>query len=234
MIEGKKKNKGIILAVVIAGAIIAATVTAAVGYWSPLSALRSQDATQPSVAASADDVPYSKARLPPPMPLVNTQGIQVSSFAQAKNQTGFATAPALPATKVPTGLDLASIRIRTSAADPQSNIISVFYTPRGVTAADNDTFQGVMAKGGLAIIYSHEPSSQTYDRAKWMEAFVNEAPNARHIENINGSPAIVVEGNPPQGLTHQVFIYSGDLQINLVSMTYTSVDLVKIAQSIQG
>jgi hypothetical protein len=233
MIEGKKKNKGIILAAILAGAIIAATVTAAAAYWSPLSAPLSQDAAQTN-AATADDAPYSKARLPPPVPLVNTQGNQVSSFAQAKNQTGFAMAPALPATAVPAGLDLASIRIRTSVEDPQSNIISVFYTPSGVTASDSDTFQGVMAKGGLAIIYSHEPSSPTYDRAKWMEAFVNEAPNARHIENINGSPAIVVEGNPPQGLTHQVFIYSGELQINLVSMTYTSADLVKIAQSIQG
>lgn len=184
-------------------------------------------------AANVDEnAPYSKARMPPPMRLVDSHGSDVATLDRAKTETGFSQAPSLP-TDIPAGLQVGSLRVRTSD-NIQENLITVFYVPGEVTASDNDSFESVMTNGGIAIIYSHEPTSKDYDRATWMKLFVDEAPDVRGIRDINGNPAIVVQGNPPLGLTHQVYIYSGDMQVNLVSMKYAPEELAKIAQSIKG
>ncbi len=206
-------------------AVAAASTSIYYSYYKPLAGEQSQNSGgQNTLADDANAI----RRGPPPVPLIDSHG-PAFPFGQAMVATGFKSA-SLPS-QVPNGLNLDSVRVKASG-NVETSFITAFYTPDGVKAADSNTFEDVMRGGGIAVIYAHEPTSPTYDQAKWMKEFVADAPDVRRIETVNGHPAIAVTGNPDKGLTYQVYIYEGDLQINLVSLKYTDTDLLKIAGSI--
>lgn len=218
-------SKNVLIAASLAIAIVA-SVYAASTFWSPNSV-----GGENRTGATNEDAPYSKARRPPPMPIVSTNGVEATTFDIAKDRTQLASALTLP-TAVPDELEEVSIRIKTSD-EAENNLISVFYTPADFKVSDNDTFEDVMINGGIAIIYSKEPSSADYSRDSWMKKFVDEDSENRHIQDINGSTALVMDGNPPLGQTYQVYVYNAHTQINLVSMRYDVDGLIKVAASIK-
>jgi hypothetical protein len=167
-------------------------------------------------------------RGPPPRQL-DAWGPQVSSMNIAKSMTGYASA-SLPS-YVPAQLKLESVRAKIST-QTGDKFLTAIYTPQGITARDNDTFESVMDGSGMLIVYTQINQSPTFNLTKWMQSFVSEAPNVRHLETINGHPAIVTLGNPQIDATNQVLIYIDNLQINLVSKNYDIAELVKAAQSI--
>lgn len=236
MEEGSKKTNRIskananvkiiiIIVTVIAAAAATSTSIYYYGYFLPVTNEPQQDSAEQTDVGSN---PNAVRRQPPPMPLIDSHGPAVSSD-EAKTLTRFESS-SLPS-QMPDGLQLDAVRVRTSH-DLQENLMTAFYTPVGVKAGDRDTFESVMEGGGIAIIWSHEPTSSSYDQASWIEAFVTDAPDVRRTETINDYPAIAVTGNPDKGLTYQVFLYKGDMQINLVSLKFTDTELLKIASSI--
>jgi hypothetical protein len=222
------KSKGIpttkIILTIVVIAVVAASTALYYNYYSLLGSTSSQDAATDTTASN----PNTIRRGPAPKPLIDSHG-PAFQLNQAKTLTGFELA-SLPS-ELPAGLDLSSVRVRTST-DVEANLMTAFYTPPGVKADNTDTFESVMAGGGIAIIYAHEPTSPAYDQEKWIAAFVEDAPDVRRLETINGNPTIAVTGNPDKGLTYQVFLYKANMQINLVSLKFTDTELLKIASSI--
>lgn len=194
-------------------------------YFAATSYLPSQD---PDVVQDDTTLPINTPNLrkgPPPMSL-EAWGTKYSSFEQARASSEMASA-SLPSA-VPSDLHLDSVRVQ---GDESTKFMTAFYLSQGDSTDDSSTFQDVMSRGGIVVVYSIE-SYSPFDREKWMEAFVSEAPEVRRIETVNGTPAVVNTGNPEEGITYQVLFWDGDLKINLVSIKYTDQDLIRIAETI--
>lgn len=217
---------------IIAVSVMAVLAVSVAAYLLSVSSLGTQGAADTESSSSVSQKTTDKndsANLrkgPPPMPLT-AWGDRTESFDQAKASVGINTA-SLPS-KIPAELKLDSARVKT---DRSAKLMTVFYTPQGIAASDAQTFQDIMSGGGLAIVYSIESLSPEFNRQDWIKAFVGEEPDIRRIETINGVQAVVNTGNPDQGITYQVLFWKGDLQINLVSLKYTDVELMEIAKSI--
>lgn len=144
---------------------------------------------------------------------------------QAINMTGFDIAK-LPS-KIEPNLTLESVRVRDYSP---SYLMTAFYVPPENTATDTDTFEDIIANGGIIIIYSEEPTSPSYDPQKWREGFVNAASDVRKLSTINGHPAILVTGNQEQKINSQVLVYVDNLQIDIVSLQHNTQELMNIAE----
>ncbi|HXG08075.1 MAG TPA: hypothetical protein VNI77_12205, partial [Nitrososphaera sp.] len=206
------KTKSVFIVGIAVAAVLAASLTAYMQ--SSMLAIHEDDSSS-LYNPSNNDANLQKG--PPPMPL-SGWGPKLQSFDEAKESSGLATI-SLP-TRVPSEVAFDSARVLSSPGDSTS-IVTVFYTPKGVTADDTTTFQDIMSNGGIAIVYAKESVSPEFDRDKWMEDFVNEAPEVRRIVDINNTPAVVNMGNMDQEITAQVLFYKGGVQINLVSLKYT-------------
>lgn len=161
----------------------------------------------------------------PPMKL-ESWGPKYQSFEEAKSASGLANAFA--PSYIPSELNLDSVRVQSGNG---ANFMTAFYASKNDTTKDSDSFQDFMKNGGIAIVYMYDPPSETFDRDEWIERYVSEAPDGRHIETINGKPAIVSEGFPDQEITYQVVFYSDDVLVDLISLKYTDTELVKVAES---
>lgn len=160
-------------------------------------------------------------------------GKETASFAQAKIDSGI-TQMTLPS-YVPANLKPESVRVITS---PISNSTTVIYTPLGVTATDNDTFEKVMSDGGMFVVYTKEKVGSTYDQGKWVEQFVNEAPTVKYLLTINGHTVVSVKGAPEKDIPSEIWILYDQpakdtvIQTMLVSLVQSNAELEKIAKSL--
>lgn len=184
--------------------------------------------------ASAYPPDFALRKGPPPMGLA-AWGSESSSFEAARSAADLSFA-SLPTYLPAAGLELRSVRTNISQ---DAKYLSVFYTPEGVTANDNDYFENVMASGGMLILYSQQRLGPTYDQGSWIQNFINEEPGIRHLETINGHTAIISDGPVSQTYhtSHVIVLYNhaenqiGDM-VELVSMKYNSTELVEVAKSL--
>jgi hypothetical protein len=199
-------------------------------YYTPalLTQTTPKNATQEQVAQKDHQTTYQ----PPTMEL-STWGKEAQSFEDAKDATGISSFATLPSS-VPTGLKIASIRTNVS---PLANYVSVFYAPAGVTATDNDTFGSIMGAGGMLIIYSEEKVAPEFNQTTWLNELVSEGEGAARLTAINGETAILVDGNQTHEIPSEVLLIyperdSIKTMTDLMSLSYSSIQLEKIAQSI--
>jgi hypothetical protein len=189
---------------------------------------------EPSTVDTDAHPPDSALRKgPPPMGLA-AWGSVSSSFEVARSAANLSFA-SLP-THLPAGLELRSVRTNISQ---DAKYLSVFYTPEGVTANDNDYFENIMASGGMLILYSQQRLGPTYDQGTWIENFIDEGSGSRHLGTINGRTAIISDGSISQTYrTSHVTILHNHAEnqvedmVELVSTKYNSTELVEIAESL--
>lgn len=231
MSAANNNRKSMRTAGIISASVIAVLAVSFVAYFSTGSYLGTQGigdskSSAPTSQQATDSNNSANLRKGPPPMTLTAWGTRIESFEQAKASMGVDSA-SLPS-EIPLELRLDSARVQTAGS---TKLMTVFYTPEGSTASDTETFEGIMSRGGLVIVYSVESLSQEFDRDDWIKAFVSEEPNVRRIETINGMQALVNTGNPDQGITYQVLFWKGDLQINLVSLKYTETELMEIAKT---
>jgi hypothetical protein len=162
--EGNEKTGRIISAkstIIMGIAVIIALIASFVTYQQSLIIADPRRDPPSTYSPSSNDVNLQKG--PPPMPL-SGWGPRFQSFDQAKATAGL-TAASLP-TQVPKEITFDSVRVLSSPGEP-TKIITAFYTPQGVSADDSATFQNIISKGGIAIVYTKESVSPDFDRAKW-------------------------------------------------------------------
>lgn len=156
--------------------------------------------------------------------------LSTQEFDEVKTMMGFKNIN-LP-TSIPSNLSLNSIRVLQSE-DTAFKLISVFYTPEGVTTNNTDTFEDIMAKGSILLLYSYEKKDESFNWSTWARNFVSEQPEDRKIESINGKEVIMVKGGSDPRATSQVYSKSGDVLVNLVSKKYDDIALADSAKSIK-
>jgi hypothetical protein len=157
-------------------------------------------------------------------------GQDVSSINRAIESTDL-SGVVLP-TYVPEGFKIASIRPSVSE-DGNSRFVAVVYAPEGVTARDEDTFEGVMENGGVLMLYSHQVVGEKYNQTRHLEKMIEQGKGVRTLTTVNGYPAIVAQGDSELGITSSVVVYGDDNNlIDIVSLKQKTDTLLKIAQSV--
>ena len=227
-IHNKSKRRLILAGSSIAVIALAAALLMQSYYTTAVSTSASENsAQQPNVQENNQTI-----RRPPPSE-ISMWGNESASIEAARATTGVYGITSLP-THVPEGLKIASIR---TSVSPIANFVSVFYTPAGVTAHDNDTAEKIMSAGGMLIIYSEENMGPKFNQTKWLDALVSEGEGVRHLSSINGQTAILVDGNQANQFPSEVLIIHDavngtKVMTDLVSLKYSPSQLAEIAESI--
>ena len=169
--------------------------------------------------------PESDHSSPSPMP-ITVWGHQ-DTFDHAKSLAGMSWI-SLP-TKVPPNLTLAPIRVKTDSA---VTIISVIYTPPGVSTSDNVTGDQVANAGGFSVTYWKQAGPPEANQTRQFEIVAKAFPNTTSLATINGHQALIFPNEIQINAGICIDKTNCSLMIDIGSRTLNSTELRPIAESI--
>lgn len=161
-------------------------------------------------------------RKAPPLPL-DAYGEKVSSLNVAKDLSGV---PVKELSYVPLDLEVSQIRVQSD----DINMVTQFFVSKNTPIKNISTFDDVMDSHGIVIIQTKQDVDSDHDI--WLDDYMKSR-TGMEIININGVKGLAGSGDPSKGTRSEVIFQDGELQIDLVSVTYPKEILINMAQNMR-
>src|SRR3989344_9206366 len=162
----------------------------------------------------------------PPMPSIERMyGSEYETITDLKTRSN---TDVKESTTLPDGIEL-KLLLTKGTPEEKSRLTTVIYGPTSIDYNQLETLTDILDSHGIVVLYHEEQRS--FDKNQWYEDVLSQRQHTQPIKvaNIAG---IGVAGNPEEGHGSKVIFHRENVQIQLISVAYDMIDLIRVAESL--